>query len=146
MPTAAKMVASVCFAIFGALVALTVKPVLPEGTKFGYFVEITAFIGLLNGWFVMGRLAGHGYRDAIGSGVRTGITIVVWALLVFSIYKMVILSTQMRYDGPMEAVTSAFGIMLGYAKLLVTPKILGTILIVGMIGGWSTEFAAKRWK
>ena len=94
----------------------------------------------------MGRLAGHGYRDAIGSGVRTAITIVVWALIVFAIYKMIVLSTQMRYDGPMEAVTSAFGIMLDYGKSMLTPTIIGTVLIGGMIAGWLTEFAAKRWK
>ena len=146
MPTAAKMVAAVCFAVFGVVLALTVKPVLPEGTRFGYFVEITGFIGLLNGWLVMGRLAGHGYRDAIGSGARTAITIVIWALIVFSIYEMVVLSTKLRFDGPMEAVIGAFGIMLDYGKLLLTPRILGTILIGGMIGGWFTEFAAKRWK
>ena len=146
MPTAAKLAGAVCFAILGIMAALAVKPVLPEGTQFGYFVEISGLIGLLNGWFVMGRLAGHGYRDAIGSGVRTAITIVVWALIVFAIYTMIVLSTQMRYDGPMEAVTSAFGIMLDYGKSMLTPTIIGTVLIGGMIAGWMTEFAAKRWK
>lgn len=145
MPTASKIVAAICFAIFGAIAAQTVKPAMPEGTQFGYFIEITALIGLLNGWWIMGRLTGQGYRDAMGSGVRTAITIVVWALVVFSIYKMIVLSTHLRYDGPMEAVTAAFGIMLDYGKLLLSPVILGTFLIGGLIAGAVTEWAGRRW-
>ena len=145
MPTAAKIVAAFCFAFFGAIAATAVKPVMPEGTQFGYFIPISAGIGLLNGWFLMGRLSGHGYRDAMGSGVRTAITIVIWALIVFSIYQMIIRSMQLRYDGPMEAVTAAFGIMLDYGRLLLDPAVLGTFLVGGLIGGAVTEWARKRW-
>ena len=146
MPTAAKIVGAICFALFGAVAAEMVKPALPEGTQFGLFVPICAVIGLLNGWLVMGRLTGHGYRDAMGSGVRTAITIVVWALLVFSIYEMILRSMHVnRYDGPMEAVTAAFGLMLDYGKVLLTPIILGTFLVGGLIGGAITEWAGKRW-
>lgn len=146
MPTASKIVAAICFAFFGAIAASVVKPAMPEGTQFGYFVELTALIGLLNGWFIMGRLTGRSYRDAMGSGVRTAVTIVVWALLLFSIYRMIIVSMQMRYDGPMEAVTAAFGIMLDYGKVLLTPAILGTFLIGGLICGAVSEWVGKRWQ
>lgn len=146
MPTAAKIVGAISFAIFGYFAALAVIPVLPEGTQIGRMREISAFIGLLNGWFVMGRLTGKGYRAGIGSGIRTAITVVIWALLVFAIYEMVLRSTKLRYDGPMEAVTAAFGLMLEYGKLLLTKEIIGTILIVGGICGAITEWAGKRWK
>ena len=146
MPTASKFAAALCFAIFGAVAATVVKPAFPEGIQFGYFVPIVAFIGLVNGWLVMGRLTGHGYRDAMGSGVRTAITIVVWAVLVFAIYEMVKRSMNVsRYDGPMEAVVSAVGLMLDFGKVLLTPKILGTILLGGLIGGAISEWAGKRW-
>lgn len=146
MPTAAKIVGAISFAIFGYFAALAVIPVLPEGTQIGRMREISAFIGLLNGWFVMGRLTGKGYRSGIGSGIRTAITVVIWALIVFAIYEMVLRSTKLRYDGPMEAVTAAFGLMLEYGKLLLTKEIIGTILIVGGICGAITEWAGKRWK
>lgn len=146
MPTAAKIVGAISFAIFGYFAALAVIPVLPEGTQIGRMREISAFIGLLNGWFVMGRLTGNGYRSGIGSGIRTAITVVIWALIVFAIYEMVLRSTKLRYDGPMEAVTAAFGLMLEYGKLLLTKEIIGTILIVGGICGAITEWAGKRWK
>ena len=146
MPTAAKIVGAISFAIFGYFAALAVIPVLPEGTQIGRMREISAFIGLLNGWFVMGRLTGKGYRAGIGSGIRTAITVVIWALIVFAIYEMVLRSTKLRYDGPMEAVTAAFGLMLEYGKLLLTKEIIATILIVGGICGAITEWAGKRWK
>ena len=146
MPTAAKIVGAISFAIFGYFAALAVIPVLPEGTQIGRMREISAFIGLLNGWFVMGRLTGNGYRSGIGSGIRTAITVVIWALIVFAIYEMVLRSTKLRYDGPMEAVTAAFGLMLEYGKLLLTKEIIATILIVGGICGAITEWAGKRWK
>lgn len=146
MPTAAKIVGAVCFAIFGYLAAIAVIPVLPEGTQIGRMREICAALGLLNGWFVMGRLTGDGYRAGIGAGIRTAITVVIWALIVFAIYEMVLRSTNLRYDGPMEAVTAAFGLMLDYGKLLLTKEIIGTILIGGGIGGAITEWAGGRWK
>ncbi len=145
MPTASKLVAAICFAIFGFVAAEVVKPALPEGTQVGLFSPIMAAIGLLTGWFVMGRLTKRGYRDAMGSGVRTAITVVVWGIILFASYRMIMLSTQSRYDGPMEAVTAAIGIMLDYGKLLLDPKILGTFLIGGLLGGAVSEWAGKRW-
>jgi hypothetical protein len=145
MPTASKLVAAICFAIFGFMAAEVVKPSLPEGTQVGLFSPIMAAIGLLCGWLVMGRLTKRGYRDAMGSGVRTAITVVVWGIIVFSIYRMVVLSTQSRYDGPMEAVTASIGIMLEYGRLLLDPKILGTFLIGGLLSGAISEWAGKRW-
>lgn len=146
MPTAAKIVGAVCFAIFGYLAAMAVIPVLPEGTQIGRMREISAVIGLLNGWFIMGRLTGKGYRAGIGSGIRTAITVVIWALIVFSIYEMILRSTKLRYDGPMEAVTAAFGLMLEYGRMMLTKEIIGTILIGGGVAGFITEWAGRRWK
>ena len=146
MPTASKIVGAICFAIFGYLAAVSVIPVLPEGTKIGRMREVSAFIGLLNGWFIMGRLTGSGFRAGIGSGMRTAITIVIWALIVFAIYEMVLRSTKLRYDGPMEAVTAAFGLMLDYGRMMLTKEIIGTVLVVGGIAGAITEWAGRRWK
>ena len=145
MPTAAKFAGAICFAIFGYLAAMSVVPVLPEGTQIGRMLEISAFIGLLNGWLIMGRLTGKGYRAGIGSGMRTAITVVIWALIVFAIYEMVLRSTKLRYDGPMEAVTAAFGLMLEYGRMMLTKEIIATVLVVGGIGGAITEWASKRW-
>lgn len=147
MPTASKIVAAICFAFFGAIAAQIVIPALPEGTQVANFLIISALIGLFNGWRIMGRLTGHGYREAMGSGVRTAITIVVWALVIFSVYKMIKQSMHVNtYDGPMEAIIGAFDQMLEYGKVLLTPTIIGTFVVGGLICGAITEWAGKRWK
>ncbi len=147
MPTAAKLVAAVMFALVGFLSAEAFKPQMPPGTQFGYFVPIVAAIGLAVGWRVMGRLAGQGYGAAAGFGLRTSITIVFWALLVFSIYRMVQLAlSAMPYAGPMEAVVGIFDEAMKYGRLLWARDLLITLAAGGIVGGMATEWASRRWK
>lgn len=148
MPTAAKLVAALAFALVGYFAAQAVKlpGVLPEGTQFGWFSEITAGIGFLCGWIVMGGLVGKGYPEAVASGLRISVTIVFWALLGFSIYEMVLLSMKMRYDGPMEAVLAVFDLMLDYGKRLFTLPIIGTLAVGGVLGGIAAEYAGRHWR
>jgi hypothetical protein len=145
MPTASKLVGAFVFAVLSFFAAQRFIPHLPEGSVIGFFREITAVIGLAVGWFVMGRLTGHGYRDAIGAGMRTQLTVVFWTLLGFSIYFMVKKSTHMMYEGPMEAVLGVFDIMLGYGKKLLKPDMGVIVLGGGAIAGIITEWAGKRW-
>ena len=146
MPTAAKLFAAVAFAIVAWLSANASIPGLPEGTRIGMFREITAAIGVIVGWRVMGRLTGGGYTTSMGLGVRTSATIVFWVVLGFAIYEMVRLSLKKRYDGPMEALVSVFGIMIEYGKALGDVQVLAILLIGGMIGGFLAEFAGRRWR
>jgi len=145
MPTAAKLVAAVLFAAIGLMAAMAYVPQLPEGSQIGRLREVCAGIGLSCGWFVMGRLVGKGYGAAMGFGVRTSVTVAVWALLFFSIYEMVVQSTRMRYDGPMEAVVATFGILLDYGRLMLAPEVIGVLLIGGLVGGMLTEAVGRRW-
>lgn len=148
MPTAAKAVAALAFALVAYFAAQGVKApgVMPEGTQFGWFSEITAGIGFLCGWIVMGGLVGKGYGEAAASGLRVSVTIVFWALLGFAIYDMVQQSMKMRYHGPMEAVLDVFNIMLVNGKRLGTLEILGTLAVGGVLGGVVAEWAGRRWK
>jgi hypothetical protein len=145
MPTAAKLVASVLFAALSFFVADLYRQGITDGTLTTYLIPGCAVIGLISGWRVMGRLAGKGMGDAVGSGIRTALTIVFFSLLLFSIYEMVVTSTKGLYDGPMEAVLAIFDIMLKYGRGLITPEILGTILIGGGLAGMATEWADRRW-
>jgi hypothetical protein len=145
MPTAAKLVAAVLYAIVGFFAAEAVKPQMPEGTQFGLFSVVVAAIGLGCGWMVMGRLAGRGYSAAVGSGVRTAVTIVFWGLLVFSIYEMLRQSMRMRYDGPMEALQGVLELMYGYGQVLLAPMVLGVLAVGGVLAALVTEWAKARW-
>ena len=75
------------------------------------------------------------------------ITIAFWLVLGFSITEMLYRATQMRYGGsPMQAVLAVFELMLYYARLMVTPEVLGTLLIGGLVGGLLAEAASRRWR
>ena len=145
MPTASKLVAAVAYALLGFLAALTFVKYLPDGTPLGYFREITAAIGFLVGWLVMGKLTRKGYREAINSGLVTAMLLVFWALLAFSLYFMLRKSMRMMYDGPMEAVLGVFQLMFDYSKMLLVPDMLGVILVGGIVAGLVCEWAGKRW-
>ncbi|WP_054005056.1 TrgA family protein [Cypionkella psychrotolerans] len=145
MPTASKLVAAVAYALLGFLAAQTFVKYLPEGTPLGYFREITAAIGFITGWLVMGKLTRKGYREAINAGLVTALLLVFWALLAFSLYFMIKKSMRMMYDGPMEAVLGVFQLMFDYGKMLLVPDMLGVILVGGIVAGLITEWAGKRW-
>lgn len=145
MPTASKLVAAVAYALLGFLAALTFVKYLPDGTPLGYFREITAAIGFIVGWLVMGKLTRKGYREAINSGLVTALLLVFWALLAFSLYFMLRKSMRMMYDGPMEAVLGVFQLMFDYGKMLLVPDMLGVILMGGIVAGLVCEWAGKRW-
>jgi hypothetical protein len=144
MPTAAKLVSAVIFAALAYLVADLYVPGMEGNPVVGYLRPGCALIGMLCGWMVMGRLVGKGMRAAMGSGFRTSATILFWCLLSFSIYEMVEKSTKKIYDGPMEALLAVFDIMVKYGSFAVTPEVLGTLAVGGMLGGVLAEWVSRR--
>ncbi|MCE6951613.1 TrgA family protein [Cereibacter sphaeroides] len=146
MPTAAKLFAALAFAALGYIGAMLFVDRLPEGTPAGLFGPGGAAIGLVCGWMISGAMAGRGYVASMTTGVRTAATIVFFALLAYSLYVMVIRALRMLYHGPMEAILGVFQLMLDHGRLLVTPEILATLVVGGMIGGSAAEWAGRRWK
>lgn len=146
MPTAAKLAATLLFALTAYLTAVFFKPAMPEGTQWGYFLEISTGIGAICGWIVMGNTVGRGTTDAIGTGVKTSVVVAFWAVLIFAIIAMVKASYKRHYDGPMEAVLGTFSFMLDYGKLMASPEVIGTLFIGGVLGGILTEWVSARWR
>ncbi len=146
MPTTAKLVAAVIFALIGWLAANAHIPSLGENPAIGRFREISALIGLAVGWGTMGSLVGKGYADAVGSGLRTSVTLVFFALLIFSTVLMFRETARMTYAGPMEAVLGVFQIMLDHGRRMLVPGVLGVLIVGGALGGVLTEWASRRWR
>ena len=67
MPTAARLVAAILLAILGWVLFDLIRPLMPEGTDFGWFNYVNAFIGWCVGWIVMGRRAGRGFVSGINN-------------------------------------------------------------------------------
>jgi hypothetical protein len=146
MPTGAKLVAAVCFAIVGWLAAEAYIPQLPADTRTGYFREIMAVLGFVLGWMTLGPNVGRGYGDAASIGMRTSFLLVFWGLLGMSIYFMVRRSTRMIYDNAGDAALDVPMLMLQYAGLMGSVPLIAVLAVGGAIGGVLTEFAGRRWK
>ncbi len=146
MPTAAKLVAAAAFALLAFFAAEIFKPYMPEGTQFGLLSPVSALIGLLSGWMVMGALAGQGWVPAINNGVRTSLTAVFFALVIFSIEEMIQIAMRKLYDGPGDAILGAFKLASEFAVMLLTPEMLILLIGGGALCGLFTEWTARRWK
>jgi hypothetical protein len=146
MPTAAKLFSALAFAAAAYLAAEVYKLGVPERTVWGSFTLISAAIGSLCGWQVMGGLVGQGYRAAIGYGLRTMVTVVLWNLLVFSTYLVILRSMTKIYDRPMEALLGVFDLMIENAVPMADGVMIGTFLAGGVVSGVIAEWVGRRWK
>lgn len=146
MPTAAKLFAAFAFAMLAFFTAEVYKPHMPEGTQFGYFSFVSMLIGLVAGWRVMGPQAGKGNWMAVNSGIKTAAVMVVFALVIFSIYEMLLQAFRPLYDGPMEAIMGAVGLAVDFFVNLLAWDVLLLLVVGGALGGLLTEWAQRRWK
>lgn len=145
MPTAAKLVAAIMFAVVSWFAAEVFKGALPEGMSAGLLSPVMAAFGAGSGWLVMGPLAGRGYGAAAGSAFRTSFTIVFLGVLLFALYEMIRRSTNLRYDGPVEAIQGMMELMWEYGAMLMRPDVLAVMFGGGIVAGYVTEWAARRW-
>lgn len=146
MPTAAKLIAALAFAALGYALAELYKDLAPLGTRFGFFSEISALLGLAAGWLVMGKLAGRGYWRAWGAGVRTAAVMLVWGLIGFALFEMVRRGADGRYGASlMKTLTGGAALLVDYARAAVELNFLATMAIGGAVAGIITEWAKRNW-
>lgn len=146
MPTAAKVFGALSFCLVCFLAAQAVIPALPKDTQIGYMPLVSAAIGLVCGWMVSGTLAGRGFIAGLGTGVRSSVTCVIVALLVFGGREMILRSINHRYRGPMEALQGMAGIMLDYGRLLLNPNDLVILVAGGALAGAFVEWTSRQWR
>lgn len=146
MPTASKLFAAVAFTIVAFFAANVAVPHLPPGTVIGAFIPISALIGLVGGWRVMGPEAGHGWYLAATSGIKTIAIIVMLAMLIFSTERMLTNAFRRAYDGPMDAVVGIVAVAIDYGAVLLKPDVFAILLIGGILSGILSDWAARRWK
>lgn len=146
MPTAARLVAALCLAIVGYILSEMIKPLMPESTDFGYFVQVNMILGIAAGWVIMGPRAGRGFTAAINNGIAGVFILVLWGVLVQACYEMFRLAMRNRYDGAFEALAAVFQIMVDYALIMATVPIGIAMLVSAVIIGPVVDFAANRWR
>ncbi|ATG46670.1 TrgA family protein [Celeribacter ethanolicus] len=145
MPTAAKLVAALWFALLAWFAAELVIPYLPEGTQVGLFSYITGVIGLLTGWVFLGRRAGDTMAAALSYGFSASVILTFWAIFYFSFEMMIHRSLDKHYRGPTQALMSMVDMMRDNGLLMLKWDIVIVLVAGGFFGGWITEKAARKW-
>ena len=146
MPTGAKLMAAVCFAVVGWVLANFYAINMPDAAAAGPIREVAALVGVIIGWTVMGPSVGNGYVEAAGSGIKTAVVLAVAALFLLALAEMLDNSVKMRYDGALDAILDVFQTMVKRSEALLSLGVFGTVLLGGIIGGLLTENAGRRWK
>ncbi|MDP2082860.1 MAG: TrgA family protein [Pseudotabrizicola sp.] len=147
MPTAAKLVAAIIFGFVAFLAAHLYALSLPDPRQSGVLREVSAVVGVLCGWFVMGPFVMRSRRpvDAMGAGVRTSLTILIGVVLIFATVEMLDRAMKGRFKTPLDAILAIFEHSLRLATPIAQPEILGVLLLGGLAGGAVTYWAGRRW-
>jgi hypothetical protein len=145
MPTGGKLVAAMAFAALAYFITDLIKPLLPEGSRMGWFSQVNAVIGMALGWTIMGKGAGKTYRQAFGYGFTTLAATVFWALMCWAGYEMIRRSTKLYYDGPVDALQEMAQLFLDYGKLAAVQEVIWPAIVGTIFAAWLTEFFARRW-
>ncbi|MFN3722084.1 MAG: TrgA family protein [Paracoccaceae bacterium] len=147
MPTAAKLVAGLVFGFVAFVAAHLYALSLPDGATSGVLRQVSAVVGVLCGWFVMGPFAkrARGQIDAMGAGVRTSLTMLIVVVLTFAIVEMLDRAIKGRFKTPMDAVLSIFEQGLRLIGSVAQPDILAVLLLGGLVGGSVSRWAGRRW-
>ncbi|SLN27018.1 TrgA family protein [Ruegeria meonggei] len=145
MPTAARLVASLCLLVIAFLVSSMIIANGDEGKDYGWFTYVNMVIAVVCAWKIMGKRVGRGWTAAVNNGLTGVASLVFWGLFVQGCYEMFRLAMRNRYDGPFEALIAIFRIGVEYGQLLLVPEILWTLVIGALIAGLAAEEANRRW-
>lgn len=146
MPTAARLISSLCLAGLAFVVSGLIPPLMPEGTDMGYFTFVNMAVGIVVGWAVMGPRAGHGVVPGINNGLTGMAVMVLVALFIQGAVEMFRLANRLVYDDPFEALASIFTIALEYFFVMAVPNVLFTLVVGGVLAGLAVENAWRRWR
>lgn len=147
MPTAAKLVSAIAFAIVAYVSAHFYALGLPSTASTGALREVSAVVGVLCGWFVMGGFANRkrGLIECTGAGIRTSVLIVLSVIVIFACLDMIDRALKGRYKTPLDAFLGVFEQALALAPPLARPDVLIALLLGGVIGGALAHWAGQRW-
>lgn len=144
MPTVGKLISAIGLAALGWQATQTVKAIWPYEQDYGYFSVFTALLGVVIGWWVMGKRIGRGYMAALGAGLTGMAAFVFWEFLLLSFYEMIQRSLDLRYKGPVEAIMGMVDIAFEYAQNVYYWPLIGMLAGGAMVIGLVAELFTRR--
>ncbi len=149
MPTAARLVGAIYFALLAWGISQMLIPLIPpemaSGQKLDWFAERNALYGLTWGWVLNSQRANETLAGSISNGFTIVITMVLWAVTSTAVSQMVKLSLKKRYQGVGDAIDGVFELIVKFLGLLATQEIIGAFVIGALIGGLICGWVARRW-
>lgn len=152
MPTAAKLVAGICFAAVFAAASYVGSPLFAEKsvTFPRYFMATNVIVAFLAGWRVLGVRASRRDSNVVAAGLSHGLTTlavgVFWVLFIHGGVRMIENSMRMRYEGVPEAVVDVFNRMAEFGLILAAPDVLAILLLGAMVSGVIAMFTGAKWR
>lgn len=146
MLTAPRLVAALLLGGVGFAGSELIKPLMPEGTQFGWFSFVNLGLGMIVGWVVIGSRIGRGIVPAINNGLTGAAALIFWGVFTQAGNEMLRLSLRRRYDGPVEGLTDLFRIAMDYALTMATVPVLGTLFLGGVLAAVLAEVSARYWR
>ncbi len=144
MPTAAKLIAALCFAGLGWLVAAMVAPRAVQPVHEVLMPLGCASLGLILGWTMLGRHAGEGTGAAMSWALTTAVAVAASSVLLWSLWRMLRRATRLRYGGPGEALADLAVLALDGGRLLLHGPTLIVALAGAVVAGLLSAQAARR--
>lgn len=146
MPTSAKLIAAICFALTAFIAAslFNTGEVGVIGLS-DYMVIGASAIGAICGWFVLGDKAGYGGFDSVFKGITAAITSLMIICILFGLNKFAVGLTNGSFGHPMDAVVSwvRFSILL-FTQTFNVP-VWTVIILGGALSGRITGMVNARW-
>jgi len=149
MPTAARLVSAVLLAALAYIVTtMYMNAMLAEDpdSNFGWLLEANLAISALVGWILLGGRVGNQYSVAIGLGLTSVASTLFLCLFAQSVWEMLAMSLDRRFDGPMEALIGAIELGVNFGAEFLSPNVIIVLITGGVIVGPAAEWISRRWR
>jgi hypothetical protein len=144
MPTAARLAAALCLALTAFVASTFVRDLLSERVPGQFLFPVNVGLGLVVGWWVIGRRIGRGWVPAINAGLTGGVVLAFWVLFAHAAGRMWALSFRQVYKYPPDALKGLMDQFLTYAEFLMAPTVAGSLVLGAVLSGLVAEAVNKR--
>jgi hypothetical protein len=146
MPTAAKLVSAIYFAVLAAVLCFWLMRIEPDAFDWSNLPWLAAVIGLVTGWRFVGRWAEEGWRTGLSVGLTGGVLMLFWALVISAGEIMVRRSIGLMYRGLMDGLEDMLSILADRALLAARTDVALIVAAGGLVGGALAAAVARVWR
>ncbi len=150
MPTGARLMAAICGLFACIAMVYVLMAYLPEerlDRNENQLVWLFGIVGVLYGWYVLGKKASEEQGFGIFLGIRAAIGVTIWILFLLSLWHVIesIIDRDLVGARPIEAIWQLLERAMELGFLIMNPTLIGIFLGTGIVCGVMARRAAKIW-